>query len=228
MRQDISQQDLFKEAPVWWDGLTGRRKLFVEYYCTDKTCFLNATAAFIKAYSNSGKELTSASIQSNSARLMREPKIKEAIAKLLRAQQNDEDQLNEFKILQLLKTLAFYNPADIIDKYGCLKKEMTELGDLAMCITGVEKNRDGSRKYKLFDRTKAMELLSRYLDIIRPAEGTLIVNPYIRITDKDVTELQKNEGNAAQQNSIEDAEIEDAEFEVVPELAAEGRSGGVK
>lgn len=205
--RDSKQLDLFVEAPIWWTGLTGRRRLFVECYCTDRTCFLNATASYIRAYSRPGKELTESSIQSNASRLMRDSQVQTAINKLLRAQQNRDDQLNEFKMLGLLKTLAFYNPNDIIDQYGNLKaKDLSELGELAVCITGIETGRNG-KKIKLFDRTKAMELLGRYLDIIRPAEGTIINNPLVAMADKDVDAL-KDEADAAAMSAVEDAEYQ--------------------
>ena len=200
------QQDLFLEAPVWWEGLTGRRRLFVECYCTDRTCFLNATAAFIKAFSKPGKELSDSSIQSNASRMLRDPKIQLAINKLLRARQNSEDRINEFKLLEILQTLAFYNPNEIIDEYGHLKKPIGELGDMALCIAGIEQSKSG-RKVKLYDRTKALEILGRYLDVIRPMEGTTIINPVVALTDKDMDALHKETEDAA--------EAEDAEYEVM-------------
>ena len=30
MRRDGSQQDLFTDKPIWWEGLTGKRRQFVE------------------------------------------------------------------------------------------------------------------------------------------------------------------------------------------------------
>jgi hypothetical protein len=109
---------------------------------------------------------------------LRDPKVQEAITKLLRARQSGEDHLNEFRMLQLLKTLAFYNPGDIVDKNGHLKGELKDLGDLALCIAGIKQTRNG-KEIKLYDRTKAIEMLSRYLEIIRPADGAVIVNPVV-------------------------------------------------
>jgi len=205
-RESGGQRDLFIEAPVWWEGLTGRRRLFVEYYCADRTCFLNAAAAFIKAYSRSGKELAESSIQSNAARLMRDPKIREAVGKLLRSRQNEEDRLSEFHVLNLLKTLAFYNPKDIVDKYGGLAKSLEELGDLALCVTGIKTGKNG-REVKLYDRTKALAMLCEYLKLIRPAEGGVIVNPVVCLTDKDIDGMRGAEADGG-------APAEDAEYEV--------------
>jgi phage terminase small subunit len=210
MPSHFLQQDLFIEAPVWNEGLTGRRRFFVEYYCTDQSCFLNATAAYVKAYSRPGKELTDASIQSNASRLMRDPVVREAVNKLLRARQNREDDLNEYRMLKMLMTLAFYDPGDIIDKYGNLTKDLAELGDLSVCVAGIKQTRNG-KEIKLYDRTKAVEMLARYLEIIRPAEGANIINPNVYLTAKEVEMMQAEESPEAPGPR----QAEDAEYEVV-------------
>ena len=204
MRPDGKQQDLFVEAPVWHEGLTGRRRLFVEYYCTSRECFLNATAAYIKAFGNN-KQLSDSSVQSNSSRLMSDPKIREAVAKLLRARQNDEDRISEFQVLEILKTLSLYNPADIVDEYGNLKGKLEELGPLALCVTGIKRGSKG-KEIKLFDRTKSLALLCDYLGIARTAEGSTVVNPVVYLSDKDTESLRGDE--AAEATSAEDAQYE--------------------
>jgi hypothetical protein len=216
MRHTNSQQDLFVEAPVWDEGLTGRQRRFVEYYCGDRECFLNATKAFSKAYNRPGKALAETSIQSNAARLLRNPRIKDAIARLLRSRQNEEDQLSEYRVLRLLGTLAFYNPADIVNQYGSLKvkTDLSELGDLAYCVAGIKSHRDGGKEIKLFDRTKALDILSRYLDIIRPAESNVIINPNMYLTPKEVDALREEEAAAVPR------EAEDADYEVLNEGTA--------
>ena len=203
--QDTGQKDLFVKAPVWWEGLKNKQKLFVEYYCTDKTCYLNATAAYIKAYGSGSKELSEKSIQSNASRLSKEPVIKLAIAKLLRASQNEEDQISEYKLLDYLKTLAFYNPKDIIDKNGTIKvDDLDKLGDLAICIQNIKKTKSGY-EVKFYDRTKALELFGRYLNVIRPEEGTSVFNPVVYITKKDKEQMTEADN------------ADDAEFEVMNE-----------
>jgi hypothetical protein len=181
-------QDLFPDAPIWDEGLTGRQRRFVEAYCTDKTCFLNATAAFIKAYSRDGQELAESSIQSNSSRLMRNEKIKGAITKFLRSKQSEDDKLAEYQVLKLLHTLTFYNPADIIDKDGRLKvKDINELGDLALCVTEIRRGKFGT-EIKLFDRTKALNVLAEYLKLIRPPESQGGSIPIIFLTKKELSD----------------------------------------
>jgi hypothetical protein len=185
----------------------------VEYYCGDKTCYLNQTKAYIKAFTRRNKELAESSIQSNAARLMRDPKIKGAIAQLLRAKQNEEDQLTEYEILKTLKTLSLYNPADIIDQNGRLKvkEDISELGELSLCVTGIKRGKDGSREIKLFDRTKSMAMLCNYLSITRPAEGNTVVNPVVYLTGKDMEALRDEASQPVG---------EDAQYEVMEEAGA--------
>ena len=203
------EQDLFPEAPLWWHGLNRKQRLFIEYYCTDKTCFLNATAAYIKVYSEkSGKTLSEASIQSNASRMLREPKVSTAIGKLMRSLQNEKDRMSEFQILNTIDILSNYNPADIIDNDGKLKKSLEELGPLAMCITGIKKTRNGY-EVKLADRSKYLAIFGNYLDLIRPVEGNTIVNPVVYINDKEEESAVKNTQIAASDES------EDAEYEVM-------------
>lgn len=204
MPKEIGQQDLFNKQPIWWEGLTGRRKLFVEYYCTDKNCFCNATAAYIKAFGED-KELSDSSIQSNASRLKRDPKIKTAIALLMRARQNEEDQITEYQVLDLLKTLAFYNPKDIVDREGNLIKSLEDLGELSMCVVGIKKNKQG-KEIKLFDRTKSLAMLCNYLELTRPEERATVINPVVLLTEKEVETLREEE--APTQPAAQDAEYE--------------------
>jgi hypothetical protein len=161
-----------------------------------------------KAYSKPGKELAEASIQSNAARLMRQPAIKDAVARLLRSMQDGEDRLSEFQALRLLKALSFYNPADIIDQYGRLKTGLEGMGELAVCVTGIKRHRDGSSEIKLYDRTKALAVLCEYLKITRPAEGGVIINPNVYLADKDIEGMRPAEEGPAGEAAAEDAEYQ--------------------
>lgn len=203
MPRETGQQDLFKKQPVWWEGLTGRRRLFVEYFCTDRTCFCNAGRAYVKAYGSDNES----SIKSNSSRLMRDPAIKNAVSRLLRSRQNEEDEITEYQILDLLKKLSFYNPGDILNGDGTLKGSLDELGDMSLCVAGVRRNRHG-KEIKLFDRTKALAMLCDYLNITRPEERATIINPVVYLNDKDVEALRGDETPAP-------APAQDAEYEVV-------------
>ena len=215
MPGENSQQDLFKKAPIWWEGLTRRQKAFVEYYCGDKSCYLNQTAAYIKAFTRHDKELEDSSIRSNPARLMRDPKIQSAIQKLLRAKQNEEDQLTEYEILRLLKVLTLYKTGDIVDPYGNLKvkEDISELGELALCVTGIKKGKGGSREIKLYDRTKSLSILCNYLGMTRPADGATVINPVVYLAGKDMEELRDKE-------RLEEKPEEEIEYELLNDEGA--------
>jgi phage terminase small subunit len=188
-KPNAREQDLFLDAPLWDEGLTGRQRRFVEAYCTDKQCFLNAAAAFEKAYAAGKNTPARSSLKSNPARLMRNPKIKDAIARLLRSKQNEEDVIAEYQVLKLLNLLTFYNPAEIIDQYGGLRKSPEDLGDLALCIAGIKTGKD-SREVKLFDRTKALSMLAEYLKLIRPQEGRGPAMPIVILSRKEYEEAE--------------------------------------
>jgi phage terminase small subunit len=207
------QQDLFIDAPLWDEGLTGRQRRFVEAYCTERSCFLNATGAFIKAYSRKGEAPPESSVQSNSARMMRNPKIKDAIQRLLRSKQNEDDKITEYEVLKLLHTLTFYNPADIVDRYGTIKVDtLEELGDLALCVTGIKTGKSG-REIKLYDRTKALSILAEYLKLIRPQESQGIVMPVILLTKKELEEeLEQEEAEVFKIKPAAGDDTVDAEY----------------
>ena len=210
------QQSLLPEV-LWDEGLNSRQRQFVINFCTDKTCFLNATAAYVKTFTRSGKELANSSIQSNASRMMRNDKIKTAINTLLRVKQDDEDRIDEYRLLHYIKTLAYYNPADIINKYGELltKNEdgkegsLHELGDLAICIEGIKKGKYG-KEIKLKDRYKALEMLANYLGVVRTPESNTIINPVVLISKKDIEALRMKE--APEESTAQEA---DADFEYV-------------
>jgi phage terminase small subunit len=206
------QQDLFIESPIWWEGLTGPRRKFVEYYCTDSVCFLNATQAYIKAFSKPGKQLSDSSIQSNASRMMRDQKIKTAVVKLLRTRQGETDFHTEYRLLKSLQTLALYDTADIVDKNGRLKKDLSELGELSVCITGIKQGKYGT-EIKLYDRTRALELLMRYLELVRPADSVIAINPNIYLSEKDIEQQRIAELNALPAGEYPAAEA--AEYAVV-------------
>ena len=96
---------------------------------------------------------------------------------------NKKDVL-EYRIIDIYTIRAFYNPADIIDKDGFLiVDDLKKLGHLAHCVDGIETEVKGIReikegprageveklvkiKVKLCDREKALEQLSRYMQLM--------------------------------------------------------------
>jgi hypothetical protein len=179
------QPDLFPEVPLWDEGLTGRQRRFVELYCTDKACFLNPRAAYIKTYRREGSLVPPDQADANAARMMRHPKIKDAIARLLRSAREEKDIIAGEQVLSLLEMLASYNPADIIDKDGNLKvDDIEKLGPLALCITGIRKTR-GYKEIRLFDRFKAIDALAEYLKLVRPQGAQAAAVPIVILPPKE-------------------------------------------
>ncbi|MBO6100632.1 MAG: terminase small subunit [Spirochaetaceae bacterium] len=163
-----------EDKKSWDAGLKHKERLFVLHFCTDDLTFLNATASYKAVYKDRDKKTgtvkdrTNEVCQANSSRLMSRDHIKLAVAKLLKETQADLDEKNGYKLLKDLMLLADYNPADIIDRDGRLKvKSFNELGELAKCVSQIEKTKDGL-KVILVDRSKYMNMYLKYLNLIKP------------------------------------------------------------
>ncbi|MBO7735112.1 MAG: hypothetical protein J6S67_21290 [Methanobrevibacter sp.] len=157
----------------WDKDLKHKERLFVLHFCTDDLTFLNATASYKTVYKERDKATGQVIERSNevceaaSSRLMAKEKIKHAIAKLLSETQADLDEKNGYKLLRDLMVMADFNPSDIIDSNGILKKDLSELGELAKCVSAITPTKYGL-KIDLVDRAKYMQMYLRYLNLIRP------------------------------------------------------------
>ena len=161
------------ENDSWDKDLKHKERLFVLHFCTDDLTFLNATASYKTVYKERDKATGQITERSNdvceaaSSRLMAKEKIKLAIAKLLSETQADLDEKNGYKLLRDLMVMADFNPAEIIDSNGILKKDLSELGELAKCVSAITPTKYGL-KIDLVDRSKYMQMYLRYLNLIRP------------------------------------------------------------
>ena len=158
----------------WDDGLKHKERLFVLHYCTDDATFLNATASYKCVYKDRDQKTGKVTDRSNevcqsaASRLMAKDKIRTAVSKLLTLTQADLDEKNGYKLLHNLMMLADFNPADIVRGNGTLKvKNLAELGELAKCIEAIVPTRSGL-KIQLADRSKYMQMMLRYLNLIKP------------------------------------------------------------
>ena len=174
------------DKTAWDEGLSGRRLLFVLFYCTEDECFLNGTRAYLKAYTNCESENAAAV---NAAKMLRNAKVKQAIKKLLRLARDEDDEQAVYRMLKTFERLSFYNPSDIIDASGALLvKDLKDLGELALCVEQIETRVSKAGRYtvvKLANRHKAMEAFSKYLNIIRPEVDMQAVMPVVMLTGKD-------------------------------------------
>ena len=181
------------DKTAWDEGLSGRRRLFVLFYCTEDECFLNGTRAYLKAYTNCESENAAAV---NAAKMLRNAKVKQAIKKLLRLARDEDDEQAVYRMLKTFERLSFYNPSDIIDASGALLvKDLKDLGELALCVEQIETRVSKAGRYtvvKLANRHKAMEAFSKYLNIIRPEVDMQAVMPVVMLTGKD-SNVEKGE-----------------------------------
>ena len=174
------------ENEARWDSeLKHKERLFVLHYCTDDLTFLNGTASYKAVYKDRDKVTGKVSDRSNevcesaASRLLGKQHIKKAVSKLLTETQADLDEKNGYKLLRNLMMLADYNPADILTADGKFKvKDLTELGDLAKCVSQIEHTKKGF-KVTLVDRSKYIQMYLKYLNLIKPevlvAEGLKVV-----------------------------------------------------
>jgi hypothetical protein len=160
-------------APV---DLVQARADFVRYYIEQD--FQNATGAYHRAYPNANE----ATAAVESSRLLKDPKVQEALSEELIAVIAEKRRPLEKRILDTWLVRAFYDPTVILDLKGQLKiteKELRKLG-LHVCIDSIAKklnNRGQSYlEYKLADRDKALDMLQRYIAMIREPDKNLNVN----------------------------------------------------
>ena len=160
-------------APV---DLVQARADFVRYYIEQD--FRDATGAYQRAYS----EASEATAAANSSRLLKDAKVQEALAEELSAVLAEKRRPLEKRILDTWIIRAFYDPTEIIDLKGQLKiteKELRRRG-LQVCIDSINLKRDQRGRefieYKLADRDKALDMLQRYIAMIREPEKNLNVN----------------------------------------------------
>ena len=173
--------------------MSGKKRLFVLFYCTEDECFLNGTRAYLKAYKNCQSENAAAV---NAGKLLRNAKIKQAIKKLLRLARDEDDEQAVYRMIKQFERLSFYNPADIIDASGALVvDDLRKLGELALCVEQIETRVNTAGSYtvvKLANRQKAMEAFSKYLNIIRPEVDLQAMMPVVMLTGKN-SEFEKEE-----------------------------------
>jgi len=168
------------EAKQWDEGLKPRERLFCLYYCTDEGTIFNGKQAYRKAYMKRGKAGEAdtypedATCEVNASRLLRKAKVKTALHDLLVLTQADANEKNVYRSLRDIALLGFYNPADVITDDGSLKHPLSELGELAKCIEGIEsipmKGGDVITNIRLAPRVKYLQLMSKILNLVQPKE----------------------------------------------------------
>ena len=184
------ETELIEDA--WDNGLKHRERIFILHYCTNEQTLFNAAASYKETYRKKDRETGETiypeptTCESNGSKMLKRPKVKTAIRKLLKLTQPELDEENVYKTIKELTDLAFFNPADIIDGNGRLKTEtLEELGDKAKAIAQIRYTQYGPA-ITLCDRTKYLDLLIKYLNIVRPEQQIDIKLPVIEMVQKSI------------------------------------------
>ena len=158
-----------------WDyGLSNKQRLFLLEMCQSEENFLKATPAYKQISKKKNRETGEWIYKSDetcatcASRWLKKPLVKNALRKLLLLSQAEADEENVYRTIHNIGTLAFYNPADIIDKDGQLVVDnLEDLGELSKCIAQIKQTKYGT-EVQLVDRAKYIEMLAKYLNIVRP------------------------------------------------------------
>ena len=189
MQEEDTDIDELKDVTPWDEGLKVKERLFVLEMATSEENWLKPDKAYreiYKKYDKASQEfiyLDDRSASKGANRMLKRPRVKEGLKRLLKQQQPDLDESNVYKVLHDMQLMAFYNPADIIDNDGQLKKPLHELGDLAKCVKQIKPGKYGN-EVVLEDRYKYIEALAKYLVLIRPEVQTEVKLQVVEVVPK--------------------------------------------
>lgn len=198
----MSESEDEEHEKAWDEGLSLKHRLFCLHYCTNQEALFNATESYIRTYTKKDRKTGAVytpdreSASASGSKLMKRQDIREACRKLLKLTQADLDEENVYKVINNLVTLAFFNPADVIQADGSLAvHDLHALGEKAKTIKQITQGPRGPQ-IELIDRTKYIDMLMKYLNIIRPEQQVEISLPVIEMVpkqDKDTWNKQTEE-----------------------------------
>ena len=143
-------------------ALTKKQKIFADEYLID----LNATQAAIRAgYSPD----TAGSIGSEN---LKKPEIRARIEKAM-AERSKRTGINQDRIIMELAKIALLNPKGLVNfDEATIKEDATDEDVAAVASVKVKRfpTKDGEgveREVKMYDKTKALELLGRHLGMFK-------------------------------------------------------------
>lgn len=138
--------------------MTKKREAFVAEYLID----LNATQAAIRAgYSPD-------TAQEQGSRLLSNVMVKNAIDKAI-AERSRRTGITQDRVLREIARLAFVNPADVIDlqsasvKRGANDDDLAAIASVKIKTIPTEVGEIEEREVKLYDKLRALDMLSRHL-----------------------------------------------------------------
>lgn len=176
---------------TWHRGLPRREVLFVENYCSNPKCFLNATEAYRLTFATEGGRVKSC--ETSGCRMLHRPRVWEAVRKCLAERQRKEDEVTTYRVLDIIKTIATTSPAELLDDSGRLRP-LSELGEKAVCVADVMPTEGGGRAV-LAKREKFIELYMRYANLVRPEVRVDVTLPVVEVSPKK----GRDEWNAEQE-----------------------------
>lgn len=147
-----------------------KREAFVRAYIEND--FKNAAGVYEKVYGCTYK-----SAVSSASTLLKDPNIQAMLATELAAVLKEKRIPLEKRILDTWMVRAFYDVADIVDSQGALIYTMDELKakGLSVVIDGIDvkPDKDGGEHYvyKLADRDKALDMLQKYIQMVKPFDA---------------------------------------------------------
>lgn len=149
--------------------MTNAQKRFCDEYLVD----LNATRAYKVAYPNTKKEETASS---NGSRMLRNDKVQKYISEKIKEREK-RTEVTQDRVINELAKIAFMDIRKLYTENGQLKNIADIDGNTAGAISSLEtlEEYDGygddrekigdTKKVRLLDKTKALELLGRHLGI---------------------------------------------------------------
>lgn len=157
------------EKPEKEENYTPEQRAFVLLYIEQN--FKNAGGAYRRAYPNCRSE-NSANV--SASRMLRTSKIRDLIKVEMDKLLSDKKEYLEHQIFNFWYVRMTYDPTEIIGVDGKLKitdEELRERG-LHVCIDSVNQKLTSQGmpyiEYKLADRDKAADQLSKYIQMIKP------------------------------------------------------------
>lgn len=147
-------------------SLTMKEKIFVCAYCANG---FNAARAYRAAEPScpEGKEGDYKAAQSGYDMKCR-PHIQQAIKAYLEEALKDYKESLHYKIIKTNIHRAFYDLANFFDDKGRMKPLSKIPPEERVCIDGIKKNTGEEAVYILSDRVKALDMLTKYMNIIKP------------------------------------------------------------
>lgn len=184
------EQDEEKEE-AWQEGLPRREVLFVENFCMNPRCFLNATEAYRITFDKGANKVVSCATAG--CRMANRPRVRRAIKMLLADRQRTVDVVTTHKVLDIIRTVATTSPAELMDDSGRMRP-LSELGDKAMCITDVIPTESGLKPV-LAKRERYLELFMRYANLVREEVKIDVTLPVVEVVPKAADADEWNEAN---------------------------------